>query len=325
MNNKTYTIGIPVFERIFGFEDALKSALLVDNCTEILVIDDNSSHAKFEEICSSFNDSRVRYLRNKVNIGLFGNWNKCVQLAKGEYISILCSDDLIESNAFDLFIKASKTNPNIDVFFGSFTLFNTSVADAKVVRAFKNGPMDSVVFLADLINNGPAFSVLTITKREIALKYPFVSKPHSGNDWLWIYSNAMALNLHATNKTFNYWRRHDNQDAVNSQSITMDCWPMMFKSVSDQMKGVDDILSKKALRRAKGVIMSWLINEYNKEDRQWQKRFLLGQKENNDFMDLMLELIAGDWLLSKLVYSKRKNSVIYNLGRIGRKLKYYPS
>jgi glycosyltransferase involved in cell wall biosynthesis len=324
MKNKSYTIGIPVYERIFGFEEALQSALLVKSCTEILVIDDNSSHNEFQEICSSFNDTRVRYVHNQENIGLFGNWNKCAELANGEYISILCSDDLIEANAFELFLDASKTNEDIDVFFGSFTMFNATTEDAKVHRSFKNGHIDSVTFLKDLVSNGPAFPVLTIMKKEIALRYPFVSKPHSGNDWLWIYSNAMSLNLHATSETINYWRRHADQDAVKSQSITMDCWPMMFLSVSRQLNGVDDRLSKRALRRAKGVILSWLINECNNDERPWQKRILLGAKDNNDFINVILEIINADWLLGRFLNMKEKNSFIYNLGRAYRKLGYYP-
>ena len=50
MTITTYTIAIPVYERLMGFEEALESALAVVGCTEILVSDDCSSHNDFEKI-----------------------------------------------------------------------------------------------------------------------------------------------------------------------------------------------------------------------------------------------------------------------------------
>jgi glycosyltransferase involved in cell wall biosynthesis len=324
MNIPSYTIGIPVYERIFGFEDALQSALNVAGCTNILIVDDNSSHNQFENISHSFNDNRIHYVRNSENIGLFGNWNKCIQLAETDYISILCSDDLIETNAFVLFLNVHKENCNIDVFFGSFTTFNKSKDDSIVHREFRNGIMSGVDLLTDAINNGPCFPVLSIMNRTTMLKYPFVSKPHSGNDWLWIYSNAMSLNLYATNQTINYWRRHPNQDAVLSQSITMDCWPLMYKLMSIQLQPKFKSLSNKAMRRAKGVILSWLINGY-KGEKTWHKRLLNGKNEQNIFVDTMLDIVNEDWLLSMLIRDQNCNYFLYNLGRLLRKIGYYPA
>ena len=63
---------------------------------EILVLDDHSlddtlsildEHAK--------RDPRIRVSRNKKNLGLVGNWNRCVELAKGEWIKFVFQDDLI--------------------------------------------------------------------------------------------------------------------------------------------------------------------------------------------------------------------------------------
>jgi hypothetical protein len=36
--------------------------------------------------------------KNEFNIGLYGNWNKCLTLAKGKWITILNDDDLLENN-----------------------------------------------------------------------------------------------------------------------------------------------------------------------------------------------------------------------------------
>jgi len=324
MNLLTYTIAIPVYMRILGFKNALESALMVEGAAEILVIDDNSNHNKFEEICMSFKNAKIRYLKNKENIGLFGNWNKCIEEANGDFVSILCSDDLIESNAFILFKNAYQKNTHIDVFFGTFATFTSDKRDAIFHRHYKAGTMKGTELLKDAILNGPCFPVLSIMRRTMAMQYPFVSKPHSGNDWLWIYSNAMALNLYATNETINYWRRHPDQDAVKSQSITTDCWPLMFRLAQEQLHIVDKSLSKKAFNRAKGVILSWLINDFNSRTGYFQ-RLLSNEAKSNIFLEESILIISDDWLLKKILSSKKSSFLYYNLGRFIRKIGYYPN
>ncbi len=323
MNNPSYTIAIPVYTRILGFQEALQSALSVEGCTEVLVIDDNSPHNQFEEICNSFKDIRVKYSKNFENKGIFGNWNRGVELATSDFISILCSDDFIEPDAFKLFLLAYSKDNKIDVFFGSHTVFYESKEDAEILREFKEGKMNGIDLFRDAIMNAPGFPVLTIARTETMRKYPFVSKPHSGNDWLWIYSNAMSLNLYATNRTISYWRNHPDQDAMKSISVTMDCWPMMYMNMSEQLSENNKYLSTLARRRAKGLVLSWLINEYN-GNRIMQKRLLNAATENNLFIDEIIKLIERDWLLSRLINSKGSSHFIYNMARFLRKTGLYP-
>jgi glycosyltransferase involved in cell wall biosynthesis len=65
-----YSIVIPVYKRIFGFNEALESALNVEGCQEIIVVDDNSDHNEFQEICESFGDERIRYSKDYLGIGI---------------------------------------------------------------------------------------------------------------------------------------------------------------------------------------------------------------------------------------------------------------
>lgn len=59
---------------------------------EVIVVD-NCSSDKTEEVVRRFRDSRISYHRNPHNVGFARNLNKCVELARGEYISILHADD----------------------------------------------------------------------------------------------------------------------------------------------------------------------------------------------------------------------------------------
>lgn len=41
---------------------------------------------------------KLTYYKNKANLGLFGNWNRCIELAKGKWVCLLHSDDLLMPN-----------------------------------------------------------------------------------------------------------------------------------------------------------------------------------------------------------------------------------
>jgi len=59
---------------------------------ELLIVDDNSRDNTLAEVVK-FSDSRIRVLNNKNNIGAQGNWNRCLDEARGKYIKLLPQDD----------------------------------------------------------------------------------------------------------------------------------------------------------------------------------------------------------------------------------------
>lgn len=62
---------------------------------EFLIIDDFSTDGSYE-ILSSYNDDRVRIIRNRENIGLTKSLNIGLQLARGKFIARIDADDVCE-------------------------------------------------------------------------------------------------------------------------------------------------------------------------------------------------------------------------------------
>ena len=62
---------------------------------ELVVVDDSSDDASVA-IARSFDDPRLRLHANPARLGLVGNWNRCVELARGEYIYLFHQDDVME-------------------------------------------------------------------------------------------------------------------------------------------------------------------------------------------------------------------------------------
>ena len=61
---------------------------------EVVVVDDCSTDNTLK-VLELFHDKRLRVIRNEKNLGMTGNWNKCVRSARGEYVKLIPADDLV--------------------------------------------------------------------------------------------------------------------------------------------------------------------------------------------------------------------------------------
>jgi glycosyltransferase involved in cell wall biosynthesis len=95
MSRTRVTVTIPTYNRSVLLKVSLKSVLAQDYPDFQVVILDNASSDDTEAVVRSFADSRITYVRNKTNIGLFRNWNLAIELNSSPYLSILADDDVM--------------------------------------------------------------------------------------------------------------------------------------------------------------------------------------------------------------------------------------
>ena len=67
---------------------------------EIVVLDDCSSD-NTKAVVQAFSDPLVIYLRNERNLGPEGNWNRCLEVARGYYFKLLPHDDLLHPKCLE--------------------------------------------------------------------------------------------------------------------------------------------------------------------------------------------------------------------------------
>jgi glycosyltransferase involved in cell wall biosynthesis len=91
------TTAIPTFNNEKFIEQTLKSiASQTVRPDRVLVLDDCSTD-QTEKIAKDFKDIQCEVIRNPRNLGLFGNFNRCLEFAaETEYLQILHADDLIK-------------------------------------------------------------------------------------------------------------------------------------------------------------------------------------------------------------------------------------
>jgi len=91
------SILIPAYNRAGVIEQTVRSALAQrDAEIEVVVVDNASTDGTWDILQRlAAEDARVRIFRNDQNIGPVRNWLACVARARGAYVKILWSDDLI--------------------------------------------------------------------------------------------------------------------------------------------------------------------------------------------------------------------------------------
>jgi len=93
LNSPKVTVAIPVYNRekyIAQAIDSIRGQTFTD--FELLVIDDSSTD-KSVEIVRSYSDTRLRLVCHDTNYGVATTRNRAIELARGEYLAFLDSDD----------------------------------------------------------------------------------------------------------------------------------------------------------------------------------------------------------------------------------------
>ena len=102
LNSKVlFSIAIPVYQRVDELKRAIQSALDQDyDCEYEILVVENPSDTRDNKIENMIKKEffNINYYKNEENLQVAGNWNRCLSLAKGEWVCILHSDDIISKD-----------------------------------------------------------------------------------------------------------------------------------------------------------------------------------------------------------------------------------
>ncbi|NER50531.1 MAG: glycosyltransferase family 2 protein [Symploca sp. SIO1A3] len=109
------SIGVPVYNGEQFLEESLNSLLAQTLEDFELIISDNGSTDKTEEICRTYaaKDQRIRYHRSEENYGAAWNYNRCFELSVGKYFKWACHDDLCAPEYLQRCIEILEANPSV--------------------------------------------------------------------------------------------------------------------------------------------------------------------------------------------------------------------
>lgn len=108
-----FSIIIPTYNRASDLQFSLYCILRQSFLNFEIIISDNCSTDNTKEIIDKLKDRRIRYFKNKTNIGVVLNIKKTINHAKGKYIFLHSDDDflLYENSLEEIYKKIKKYSP----------------------------------------------------------------------------------------------------------------------------------------------------------------------------------------------------------------------
>ena len=109
------SVCIPAYNNAGYIKDTVESILQQTyRNIELIVVDDNSTDDTVA-VLESISDERLKLYRNEHNLGMAGNWNRCLSLATGEFVKLICADDMIDRNAIEIEAQAMQEHPTVNL------------------------------------------------------------------------------------------------------------------------------------------------------------------------------------------------------------------
>jgi glycosyltransferase involved in cell wall biosynthesis len=102
------SVGVPVYNGERYLAETLNSLLAQTFGDFELIVCDNASSDRTEQICRAYaaRDPRVRYVRNPRNLGAAGNYRRAFELSSGEYFRWANADDLFAAEGLARCVEA---------------------------------------------------------------------------------------------------------------------------------------------------------------------------------------------------------------------------
>lgn len=134
-NYPLVSIGIPTFNRSKQLSVALRNILDQDYKNLEIIVSDNNSSDNTQLIVSKFKDERIKYHKNEKNIGMHGNFNKCIDIASGEFFLLLSDDDVPSKNLISSLIKRIQFNNNVKFAYSKVTFIEDGKSSNRISQS----------------------------------------------------------------------------------------------------------------------------------------------------------------------------------------------
>ncbi|EOS37618.1 hypothetical protein C808_03597 [Lachnospiraceae bacterium M18-1] len=218
---------IPVFKRPDLLRQTLDSVLdqeAVDFFWDIVIVDNETEpNNPTEKLIREIDDKRILYYRNQENIGPGGNYNRCIETARGKWVAMLHGDDLIMKDHLQLmgeYIRKYQRGVRELAYISPRYTDFSKVSDLKLDRkTWKKdeicyfGRLKRLTFL-DIMMTGntvgiPSFG--TVMNREIMLRTGgFQVDLGICEDVITPYKLSQKYRVYTTPKRMGFYRFEDN-------------------------------------------------------------------------------------------------------------------
>jgi glycosyltransferase involved in cell wall biosynthesis len=274
------SVGLPVFNGEAFLEETLESILGQRFADFELIISDNASTDRTAEICQAFaaRDPRIRYFRNRTNLGAVKNYNIVYERSVGRYFKWGAHDDLLHPDFLGRCVEVLEARRSLVL---CFSLVKIIDQHGNLLRSGLNGRLSRIDaedpvtrFASHLrVNHGCYHifglirsSVLRLTPlqgsfvgadrtllAELALRGPMFLIPED----LFILRDHPSRSIKALPSVYLRARWHDSS---KTSIATLPHWRMLL----EYSRIVDRVaLPARIRRRARLCVVRWVVSSWN--------------------------------------------------------------
>lgn len=211
---------LPVYNSEEFIKETIKSALSqIYKDFEIIVVNDGSTD-KSEEIIKSFSDKRITCVYQE-NQGRSKARNKGISLAKGKYIAFLDSDDIWLSKHLEVGVGILEARPEVCVVYSDITYIGDDGKPLFRDSSWKGRRYSGTPF-GNLVKRGFIPFSTSIIKRETLMEIGlFDSEMEPSEDWdLWLRLVRRNYRIQYIDEALTNYRWKSSNESESYQKIS---------------------------------------------------------------------------------------------------------
>ena len=245
MKSKIIT-AIPVCDGERFINETLDSIARQTLRPDRVVVVDNCSTDRTEEIVRSFKGVGCEFIRNPTNLGLFGNFNRCLEFAdQTEYLQILHADDTIAPSFYEVMTGLLADCPGRGLAWAlderidenNQHLSDSGKADGKVEVLTRDGFLKRK---ADIGNQAFCATLMKTAGQPAPCHFP-LDYPIIGDMVFWAAFGAHCQKLVHVHRLLGKYRWHGGNQTVflgpSIQALVLDEWRTMEANEALRGKG----------------------------------------------------------------------------------------
>ena len=282
VENPLFSIIVPIYNVERYLEQCIESVLAQDYQNYELILVDDGSPDNSIDICAKYAKqySNIVFI-HKINGGVSDARNAGIQIARGEYLMFLDSDDYWEGTTVLSDLQKIITENNPDIIFN----YMSSIYPDKIVNHYINRDKLIGSFREDfqgLYQDGIylGFPFTKTIKRELILtNHLFFIKGRSFEDVAWSFFLTKYINSYAIYKNCFYMYRRERKGSISSVATSKN-QVSLFQNLSDVITEIENMKLNNELlpgfKKYVDDIYGYVITCYE----------LLPENEKVDFLNL---------------------------------------
>ncbi len=197
---------------------------------ELLVINDGSTD-KTEEIILSFEDKRIHYIKNDTNLKLIATLNKGIDLATGKYIARMDADDVCQPKRFAKQIDFLEKHPDYALCGSWAYLINNKGEKTKRIKYINEDELLRI----SLLFSCPIIHPTVMIRTDILKQFKYnPSALHTEDLDLWLRITNSGLKIANLPEFLFKYRWHDSNISIANEDFqTAKKFELLKPSIED--------------------------------------------------------------------------------------------